>query len=109
MSEQTVKPEGEAASVNWQRYANPVADKLLEQFATTSDFEQQKQAAAGLQKLYAENAPAIPLFPGPQWGEYNDTPFTGFPDENNPYALLSTYQFPDRLLVMTTVKPQQSS
>ena len=43
-----------------------------------------------LQELFAENAPVVPLFPGPKWGAYNTTRFTGFPDEDNPYAPLST-------------------
>ena len=34
-------------------------------------------------------APAIPLFPGPEWGEYNTTRFTDFPNEENPYTVLS--------------------
>jgi peptide/nickel transport system substrate-binding protein len=57
-----------------------------------------------MQMLYATSAPAIPLFPGPQWGEYNTTRFTGFPSEEDPYAVLSTYQHPDRLLVMTRLE-----
>ena len=46
------------------------ADKLLEQFAATSDEAEQKDIVDQLQTLYTDNAPAIPLFPGPQWGEY---------------------------------------
>lgn len=105
MSKRSVKPLGEIAATNWHRFSSDQATELLNNFAQTSAREDQEQIAADLQKLYVEEAPAIPLFPGPQWGEYNDTRFTGFPDADNPYALLSTYSVPDRLLVFTTVKP----
>ena len=46
------------------------------QFAATSDEAEQRDIANQLQELYADNAPAVPLFPGPQWGEFNTTRFT---------------------------------
>ncbi len=104
MSTQRFKAIGESADENWHRYTNPQADELLDQFAATSDEAQQRQIAAQLQMIFAENAPAIPLFPGPQWGEFSTKRFTGFPSEENPYALLSTYA-PTRLLVMMELKP----
>ena len=105
MSSTTAKPIGELGSENWHRFTSPEADKLLDQFAGTSDEAEQKKIASELQMIYMENAPGIPLFPGPQWGEYNDTRFTGFPSEEDPYALLSTYESPERLFVLTTIKP----
>ncbi len=66
---------------------------------------EQQRIAEELQVIYAEQAPAIPLFPGPEWGEFNTTRFTGFPSEENPYARLSTYAYPERLIVMTTIEP----
>ncbi|MDP9365355.1 MAG: ABC transporter substrate-binding protein [Chloroflexota bacterium] len=105
MSQRTVEPVGTVSGVNWHRFGSEQATQLLDQFANTSDPAQQQEIAKQLQMVYVEQAPAIPLFPGPQWGEFNTTRFTGFPDETNPYALLSTYQFPDRLILMTTVRP----
>ena len=69
-------------------------DDLLEKFVATSDEAEQKDLVNQLQKIYSDNVPAIPLFPGPQWGEFNTARFTGFPNEDDPYALLSTYQLP---------------
>ena len=105
MSATKVKPVGEAAEENWHRYSSAEADTLLEQFAATSDFEEQKKIAGDLQMLFAQNAPAIPLFPGPQWYEYNSARFTGFPDKDNPYSIGSTYAL-EALLVMTEIKPK---
>lgn len=102
MSSVTYNEIGTSSGENWHRFQLEAADVLLEQFAATSDEAEQATIAAELQALYAEHAPAIPLFPGPQWGEYNTMRFEGFPNEENPYALLSTYSG-ERLLVMTTI------
>jgi peptide/nickel transport system substrate-binding protein len=109
MSKETFHPIGETSTENWQRFSSQEAEDLLAKFAQTSDLTEQKSIVAQLQKIYSDNAPGIPLYPGPQWGEYNSKRFTGFPDKDNPYALLSTYAFPDRLLVFTTVKPVAAS
>jgi peptide/nickel transport system substrate-binding protein len=104
MSSQIMQPVGTIASENWQRYVAEGVDALLDEFAATSDPAESTRLANEMQMLYATSAPAIPLFPGPQWGEYNTTRFTGFPSEEDPYAVLSTYQHPDRLLVMTRLE-----
>jgi peptide/nickel transport system substrate-binding protein len=108
MSSTTWREIGTSAGENWHRFQLEEVDALLEDFAATSDQDEQTAIAVELQKLYAEHAPAVPLFPGPQWGEYNTMRFEGFPNEENPYALLSTYS-DEALLVMTTVtaKPEE--
>lgn len=108
MSERSLKPVGEAAGENWHRYVSTKADELLDQFASTSDEAEQKEIAAQLQQTFAEEAPAIPLFPGPQWYEYNTTRFDGFPTEQDPYAVGSGFGqgTPEQLIVLTTVKPK---
>ncbi len=102
MSSTTWHEIGESSAENWHRFQNEDVDQLLEDFAATSDQDEQTAIAVELQKIFAENAPCVPLFPGPQWGEYNTTRFEGFPNEEDPYALLSTYST-ERLLVMTTL------
>lgn len=104
MSTETKKPIGESGTENWQRYANPEADELLAAFASTSDDAEQREIANQLQAIYAENAPAVPLFPGPQWGEFNNSRITGFPSEEDPYAILSTYAS-ERGIVLTNLTP----
>ncbi len=104
MATETKKPVGESGTENWHRFASEQADTLLAAFAATSDEAEQKDIANQLQAIYAENAPAVPLFPGPQWGEFNTSRFTGFPSEDDPYAILSTYAG-ERGLVLTTITP----
>lgn len=106
MSSQTYNPIGTSSGENWHRFQLPEADAALQAFAATSDEAEQKAQAVVLQQLYAEHAPAVPLFPGPQWGEYITLRFEGFPNADNPYGLLSTYAAGERLLVLTTVMPK---
>lgn len=105
MSTLTVQPVGTLSPQNWQRFGSADADALLTQMAATSDLDEQKAITAQLQALYDANAPGVPLFPGPQWGEYVTLRFDGFPNADNPYAILSTYDNPERLTVMTTIAP----
>ncbi len=107
MSTETKKPIGESGTENWHRFGSEEADTLLAAFAATSDETEQRDIANQLQNLYSTNAPAVPLFPGPQWGQFNTTRFTGFPSEENPYAILSTYAS-ERGIVMTTVTPVEA-
>lgn len=104
MSTETVKPVGEQALQNYHRFGLPQADELLARFAASSDEAAQQEAMNELQAVYAANAPVVPLFPGPRWGAYNTTRFTGFPDEDNPYAPLTT-RGATSVLVLTNLEP----
>lgn len=104
MSTETVLPVGEQAFQNYHRFGLPAADELLAEFAASAEEAEQSATMSELQALYAENAPVIPLFPGPRWGAYNTTRFTGFPNEDNPYAPLST-RSATTVLVLTTLEP----
>jgi peptide/nickel transport system substrate-binding protein len=104
MSSATFKPVGEVASENWQRYQSPAMDALIKEFSATSDPAEQKAVAEKMQQAYADEAPAIPLFPGPMWFEYNTARFTGFPNTADAYASGSPFSTPEQLLLLTNVK-----
>jgi peptide/nickel transport system substrate-binding protein len=108
MSQRSFQAVGSTAGANWQRYVSKAGDDLLNKFAATSDAAEQKQIAEQLQKTFADEAPALPLFPGPEWYEYNTTRFTDFPTKDNPYAVGSFFNqgTPEQLIVMTTIKPK---
>jgi peptide/nickel transport system substrate-binding protein len=106
MSKHTVLPVGETAESNWHRYVSPTADALLSRFETSSDEAEKKRLLAQLQRAFVEEAPAIPLFLAPTWGEYNTTRFVGFPSKDDPYAKLTPNHPPECLLVMTKVRPR---
>jgi peptide/nickel transport system substrate-binding protein len=106
MSTVSVRPIGESAPENWHRFGLPAADTLLRQLEETTDPVEEKRLTAALQRLFVEHAPAIPLFPGPLWGEFNSARFTGFPDASDPYAPLSPHVEPQSLLVLTRLAPR---
>jgi len=106
MSSGTLKPVGTPAAGNWHRYASDEADRLLAAFEQTTDDSEQRRIARGLQKVFADELPAIPLFPNPSWGAYNNTRFTGFPNKDDPYAQLSPNPTPECLLVLTRLRPR---
>ncbi|NYI03778.1 ABC transporter substrate-binding protein [Allostreptomyces psammosilenae] len=104
MGTERVKPVGERALENYHRYGTEEADRLLAQFAATSDEAEQRAVVNDLQALFAEHAPVVPLFPGPEWGAYTDVRFTGWPTAENPYATLSA-RASTTVLVLTSLTP----
>ncbi len=105
MSRDTVKPLGVPAENNWQRFESEKADKLLAAFAGSGSEKERMFLAEELQREFIRQAPAIPIFPGPSWGEYNTKRIEGFPTKENPYALLAPYKAPGQLLVMVELRP----
>jgi peptide/nickel transport system substrate-binding protein len=105
MARETVRPVGEMAQDNWNRFSNEAIDPLFEQYAATSDPAVQKQVADQLQAAFVEHFPVVPLFPGPIWAEYTTTRVTNFPSQANPYALPTPNNPPEYLLVLTELQP----
>lgn len=60
-----------------------------------------------MQRVFVDQAPALPLYPGPSWAEYNRGRFDGFPSKTNPYADASPNKFDsgEVLLVLTGISP----
>ncbi|MDF2048627.1 ABC transporter substrate-binding protein [Arthrobacter sp. Cr_A7] len=106
MGTATVKPVGTKTFDNYHRFGDTTADALLAEFAAEADESKQKDIANKLQEEYDDAAPLVPLFSGPEWGAFNDTRFTGWPTEDNPYATLSV-RSPSTVLVLTTLEPRK--
>ena len=104
LSQEKVLPVGQAASVNWHRYGHPEAAQLVSAFESTAELEEQIIVAQRLQQIFVEQAPALPLFLNPSWGECNTQRFTGFPSAEDPYARLSPNHPPESLLVLTKLE-----
>ncbi|MCC6944997.1 MAG: ABC transporter substrate-binding protein [Thermomicrobiales bacterium] len=109
MATSTVLPVGEVSAVNWHRFGLPEADELLTALGQTSELEEQRVIVAQLQALYNEHAPGAPLWNGPMWGEYTTFRFEGFPNEENPWSALPTWDNPERLRVLTALTPVQEA
>lgn len=85
---------------NFQRWYDEETDELLANYAGTEDETEQAEAVAGLQRIVAEQLPAIPIITAPNWFNVNTRYWTGFPSEEDPYALGSPIGAADRMIVL---------
>jgi peptide/nickel transport system substrate-binding protein len=106
MGSASVHPLGETGGGNWHRYASPAADALLAQLEGTTDPDRQAALYRALERVFADELPAIPLFPAPAWGLANTRWFAGFPSADDPWATLSPNRPPETLLVLTALEPR---
>lgn len=85
---------------NYQRWYDDETDELLMRFTSTDDKAEQQECIDGLQRIVVEKLPALPIVVAPNWFNYNAENWTGFPSEENPYALGAPYSSIDRVLVL---------
>ncbi|HZS76020.1 MAG TPA: ABC transporter substrate-binding protein [Ktedonobacteraceae bacterium] len=90
---------------NFVAWNDPTTDQYLNQYASTTDQNAQKQAIAGIEKVFVENQPFIPLWTGADYDEYSTKNFTGWPDQSNPYASGSPNTAPDYEIVILHLQP----
>lgn len=108
MGSATVVPWGQFTMINFAHYGSAAADALLAEFASTNDQAKQIEAAHKLQKVFAEEAPVIPLWTGLDWAIFNNEFFTGWPTQENNYSLAFPQGAvdPEQLIVMVTITPK---
>jgi peptide/nickel transport system substrate-binding protein len=102
MGQEFAKPAGESTTANYGRYSNDEAQSLIDVLRTSPDEAEQKEAAYGLQKIFGEDMPVIPIWYGGLWGLFSEKKFTGWPSEDNPYAAPMTWTS-NNLLILTTI------
>lgn len=90
---------------NFVGWNDPATDTYLKQYASTTDQNAQKQAIQGIEKVFVDNQPYIPLWTGADYDEYSTKNFTGWPDQNNPYASGSPNTAPDYKFVILHLQP----
>jgi peptide/nickel transport system substrate-binding protein len=100
-------PIGQSAPSNYERWMDPATDKLLDQYAATTDPNVQKQTIMALEKIMVEQLPGIPLTAEPYWYQYSTAKFVGWPDEQHPYAAPGTAVYPDIEYVLLNLHPAQ--
>ena len=106
MTTSTVKPEGVPSTWNWHRYGSARGDALIAAFERAVDPAEQRRLSDELQRAFVAEAPAIPLYPQPSWGEFNSRRFKGFASADDPFAALSPNKSPDFLIVLTSIEPR---
>src|SRR5215469_15991369 len=100
-------PIGTAAGSNFERYSNPATDKLINQYAATTDPAKQHAIVNDLQKVMLSQVPVIPVTEGVDWFQYDTGSFSGWPDPSNPYARPAIYIYPDWAQVMLHLTPKK--
>ncbi len=80
--------------LNWPRWNDPATDKLLNEYATSTDPNVQKQALYGIEQIIVNQLPIIPLLGAVEFFEYTTANWTGWPTPSNPYAIGSAYNRP---------------
>ncbi len=103
LSSDYLKPAGEEATNNFERYDNPAAQALLDDYKVAIDPEEQKQIGYELQNIVYNDLPVISLYYGGSWGLVSDAKFTGWPTAEDPYASPKTYESTP-LIVLTHLK-----
>lgn len=81
-----VPEAGQTAFWNYNRFKSEDAEKLLDE-AATADAEASVDIYQQLDAIYREHVPVIGLMYRPlEFYEFNETTWTGFPTDENPYA-----------------------
>lgn len=93
---------------NFAHYGSTDADALLAQMASTDDQAKQIEISHELQKVFAEEAPVIPLWSGLDWAIFNNEYFTGWPTQENNYSLGFPQGGvdPEQIIVMLAATPK---
>ena len=99
-------PVGKVAASNYERYSNPATDKLLDQYATTTDAATQQSILNQIQQVMTTDVPIIPVVEAVDWYQYDTGTFSGWPTPGNPYAQPSAYAFPDNEQVLLHLAPK---
>ncbi|MFC4111927.1 ABC transporter substrate-binding protein [Nonomuraea zeae] len=99
------KPVGEAATGNYQRWKDAETDRLIDEYAATEDEAEQQRVTQALGKIMVEKLPTLPLFYSPSWAQFRTNKYTGWPSEQDPYAMPSPYTSPDAAVVLLHLKP----
>jgi peptide/nickel transport system substrate-binding protein len=101
-----VRPIGEEATENFQRFGSAEASVILRRFEASSDPDELLALTGELQKIYVESVPSLPLFASPLWGVFNTSHFVGFPGRARAYAGASPGQA-DALPALVEIAPRQ--
>jgi peptide/nickel transport system substrate-binding protein len=99
-------PIGKLAGSNFERYSNPATDKLLNEYATTTDPATQQSILNQVQQVMVTDVPIIPVTEAVDWYQYDTGSFSGWPTPGNPYAQPSAYAFPDNEQVLLQLSPK---
>ena len=92
---------------NYARYSNPVVDKAVANAAATEDEAERKAQYAIVQQEITNDVPYIPVYINSMLTEFNDSKATGWPTEDNMYALPAAWKAWDMGIILQHLEPKQ--
>jgi peptide/nickel transport system substrate-binding protein len=98
-------PIGQTAATNYERYKNAATDRLINQYAATTDTATQHSIVDQLQQVMVTQVPIIPVVEGVDWYQYDTSAFTGWPTASDPYAQPPAWAYPDNEQVLLHLEP----
>jgi peptide/nickel transport system substrate-binding protein len=78
---------------NFERFKSPQVDQSLDQLAAAVGKQAQDQATYKLEQYMYDQVPIVLLYYGGSWGLFSTKNFTGWPSQNDPYMLPTTYNY----------------
>lgn len=102
-----VKVGDTSGGQNYARYSNPVVDKAVANAAATEDEGERKAQYAIVQQEIANDVPYIPVYVNSMLTEFNDSKVTGWPTEDNMYALPAAWKAWDMGIILQHLEPKQ--
>lgn len=103
LSSKTSAPVGKPAASNYERWMDPATDRLLDEYASTTDNGKQHEIINQLQQIMYSQVPVVDLVQDAIMTEYQTSHYVGWPSASNPYAVAGG-QYPDNLLIITHLK-----
>jgi peptide/nickel transport system substrate-binding protein len=84
-------PIGTATANNFERFKDPQVDAALNTLAGATGEAAQKQAVYQLQHDMYDQVPIVLMYYGGSWGLFSTKNFTGWPSQDDPYTLPTSY------------------
>ncbi|AOS62576.1 ABC transporter substrate-binding protein [Actinoalloteichus hymeniacidonis] len=100
-------PIGSPATKNFARFRSDIVDEALEEIAATQDEEVHREAYGRIQTELAEQLPYIPILQSMALTQFDGAKVTGFPTQDDPYALPMTHSSPDLGVVAANLRPAE--
>ncbi|CAI1492589.1 ABC-type dipeptide transport system, periplasmic component [Thermococcus nautili] len=74
-------------AANFGAYYNEQAEKILDEFAKTTDPNKEAEYIKELSEIWLKDVPAVPVYMATLFYEANTKYWTNWPNENNPYGV----------------------
>lgn len=86
LSDTLTAPIGKSASGDWGRWRSAATQRYLNEYLTGVTATQQLNAIRGLESIFVNDVPAIPLVYSAEWYEWDSRNWVGWPTPSNPYV-----------------------